>query len=276
MKNGTVTWTANSSSNGKAFDTSSFFFDDENSDKSYREDSADFNFGVRPMIIIKGKIVIKGGDGTLDNPYSLGDVPKAKGGQLLNTRYTGEYIEDGGVVWRIIGAQEDGTTKVISSGTLSDKDGRIQVTSMIGYRYLIYDPNNKKNVAYYINNKISKVFDTKDFVTHEIEVPIYKKKIVYSEETKVKKYKVKFRAPDMYEMFSAQPNENAGHFSYSYWLINSTEKSMLQGAIYDSGIPENESLSYYQKLGIRVVGYINKSKVISGGKGTYESPYKLK
>ena len=138
------------------------------------------------------------------------------------------------------------------------------------------NPKQKDNVAYYINNKISNNIDTSIFVNHDIKVPIYNKRIVYGEEKKTKTYNVKFSAPNIYEMFSAFPTENSGALSYSYWLINSVKGARREEALQDVGVPLNRDVGDYDYFGVRVVGYVKNSVVISSGSGTISDPYRLK
>ena len=141
---------------------------------------------------------------------------------------------------------------------------------------MIYNPKEKQNVAYHINNNISKYVDASIFVNHNISVPIYNKKIIYGEENKTNTYKAKFSAPNMYDMFSAQSNESTDYASYSDWLTNSSKVSRLQGALYDKGVPLNEAIDPYAEFGIRVVGFIKSDSIVTNGDGTINSPYILK
>ena len=276
MRPSTMSWVANKKDGKDAYLTRIYFFGDQYG-KRYLSYSYLDNYGVRPMFVIKGDSYIQDGDGSYINPYTFGDTKKAKGSSLLNTRFTGEYIENKGNLWRIIDTLEDGTTKVISSSTIFDSNGeRLSVTSMPGASELIYNPKQKDNVAYYINNKISNNIDTSIFVNHDIKVPIYNKRIVYGEEKKTKTYNVKFSAPNIYEMFSAFPTENSGALSYSYWLINSVKGARREEALQDVGVPLNRDVGDYDYFGARVVGYVKNSVVISSGSGTISDPYRLK
>lgn len=276
MKPLTMSWLANKKDEKNAYLTRNIFFGDDFG-KSYLAYSATDNYGVRPMFLIKGNSLITDGNGTIDDPYVFNETPKAKKGELLNTRYSGEYFEIGNEIWRIIEISSDKATKAISVGTIFDSNGnRINTDSMSNSNSLIYNPNKKNNVGYFINNRISKSVDSAGFINHTIEVPIYKKKIIYGNENSMKKYNVKFSAPNMYDMFSAMSKENHGSLSYSYWLTNSVEGTRYEAALTDIGVPINGEIGNYSQYGIRLVGYVNSNKVISSGKGTYMNPYVLK
>lgn len=268
MRPNTMSWVANSKDKKTAYLTRSFFFGNE-SNKTYLSYSVDDNYGVRPMMTIKGDTLIVSGDGTKENPYIFGDTKKAKGGTLLNERFTGEYISIDDYVYRIIKTNNDGTIKVISDFTVNDtEETAFEINGKI-----TYDPTKKSSIGYYINNRISEYINTKYFVKHEIEVPIYKNKIIYGQEIQTKKYNVVLSAPNMYEMFGAQPQSVA---SRSYWMINTSQKDHVGAGMLSMGVPINGQIEDETRLGVRVVGFLKKGTTISNGDGTKEKPYIIK
>lgn len=268
MRPNTMSWIANKKDGKNAYLTRSFFFGKEE-DKSYLSYSIDDNYGVRPMMTIKGDTLITDGNGTYNNPYVFGDVKKAKGGTSLNERFTGEYISIDGDVYRIIKTNSDGTTKVISDFTISE--AAVRNDSVDGK--FTYNPTDKSTIAYYINNRVSEYVNTKYFVKHEIEVPIYKDNIVYGNEIKNKKYEVVLSAPNMYEIFSAQPQNPV---SKSYWMLNTSQKEKIGAGLLEIGVPINGEVEFNTKLGIRIVAFTKKGTTISSGQGTVENPYVIK
>ncbi len=270
----TMSWTVNAKDKDMAYLTRNLFFD-EDAGKDYVPYPVNHNYGIRPMMTIKGDSLIKSGDGSVEKPYVFGDVKSAKGGDLVNTRLTGEFISINGEIYRIIQVEKDGTTKVISESTLGNYDDNLVCTASATSPIIVYNPKDKISAAYYINNKASSYVDTSYFVNHEIEVPVYDDAIVYGEESSVYKYKAVLSAPDMYEIFSAQTTMHLSPLSY--WLKNTSKsKKRLTGAITDIGVPINESIPDYLSLHMRVVGYLKKGTVISSGLGTFESPYIIK
>lgn len=275
LKPTTMSWTANSKDKKKAYVIRDIFYG-EASNQTYYLDDSSFNYGVRPKLVLKGDSLVVDGDGSYDNPYTFGETKAAKGGSHLNERYVGEYVVINDVLWRIVKVESDGSVKIISDDTLGDTFDRPLTTSSPESDSIVYNPKDKASHAYYINNKLDKYFDSTKLINHEVEVPVYGKTIVYGEEKKTEKYKVKLSAPNMYEMFSAQ-TAITGYQAHSYWLINTApEGDRIAGTISDTGVPINERLFEYSKFGVRVVGYLSKDTVISSGKGTYSSPYKLK
>ena len=275
MKPPTMSWVANPKGEKQAYVTRSIFFGDSYGNSFLPYDISD-NYGVRPMMVIKGDSLITGGDGTRGNPYVFGDVKRNSAGQPVHNRFSGEYITDGGVLWRIIDTMEDGTTKVISVSNITSPTSEVRCFPDPDSNRILYNPKDKMSVGYYIENSVSSFVDTSKFTKHIVEVPIYKNKIIYGEEVETKKYEVKLSAPNMYDLFSAQVQNLVGVHSQSYWLINSSQGKRIGGAITDIGVPLNEPIPDYYESGVRVVGYLKKDITISSGKGTENSPYRIK
>ena len=267
MRPSSISWVANGKDRKNAYASRGLFLDENK--KAYVAYNVNDNYGVRPMMVIKGGTLITSGDGTKEDPYVFGDVKKAKGGSLLNERFTGEYISIDGDTYRVIKTNNDGTTKVISDFTIDD----ILVAPTSSSEKIVYNPTDKTSVGYIINNRLAEFINTKHFVKHEISVPIYKNKIIYEEETKKEKYSVMLSAPDMYEIFSAQPQNIATN---AYWMINTSQKERIGAAIGINGYPINDKIGYDVELGSRIVAFAKKDTTISSGEGTANNPYVIK
>ncbi len=267
MKPVTMSWLSTSQDSKKAYLTRNVFYGSDY-EKSFVAYDITENYGVRPMLTIKGSTLITGGDGSYANPYTFGDSEPAKGSSLLNTRDTGEYISDGSFLWRIVDVMKDGTTKAISEEVITLAEAKQDSLS----ERITYNPKDKTSVGYYINNKVSEFVDTSKLVNHQIEVPIYQNKIIYGEESTTKKYNVVLSAPNMFEMFSAAPSST----SSSYWFLNTSLENGVGAALTEIGVPYNDKIGPYTTLSVRVVGYFKDSTIISTGKGTENSPYVVK
>ena len=265
MKTNTYSWISNSKDKNTAYVV--------NNIDNYVSTNPKYNYGVRPMMTIKGDTLMTGGEGRLDDPYVFGDVKRAKGGSLLNQRYTGEYISIDGSIYRIIKTELDGTTKVISDFTVGGRIDDVVTGANAGSKKIEYDPKNKASSAYFINNRVSEYENTKYFVKHDVKVPIYKKDIIYGEEIKTNTYKVILSAPNMYEIFSAKPSN---YRTDSYWMVNTSQADRTAGAVYDRGVVINGRIGDYERLHIRFVAFVKKDTTISSGEGTEEKPYIIK
>lgn len=263
-----ISWVRNEKDQKSAYATRNRFYDTPSRYMSFEKN---FNFGIRPILTIKGDSLVISGDGTKNNPYSIGDFTYAKADDKLNTRYTGEFIKYSGMLWRIIDVDSDGTTKVIADTTVYNNGNRVQTFYDTTSKAKIYNPKEKGNVGYFINNQAVQYFKTNYFVNKEIEVPIYKNAIKYGEEETTKKYKVKISAPNMYEMFSAFDYNSVS--MKSYWLLNSSKAQYTKALISDIGVVMYGEIRDNGEYGIRPVGYLDKNCTIVSGNGTFEKPY---
>ncbi len=268
----TISWTSNVNENGEAWATK-FAFTGIAGSSQYMYFDNDYNLGVRPVLTIKGDSLVISGDGTKENPYSLNDINKAKADEYLNTRYSGEYITYSGYLWRIVDISNDGDTKVISEIPITLIGGNDTIKYETTDTSKIYNPTQKGNIGYTINQKTGDSVDEKYFVTKEISVPIYKTIAKYKKEDSTKKYKVKFSAPNMYEMFSASLKSDETNIGY--WLINSSKEQYRKYLISNIGVVMFEQLSDNIESYIRPVGYLDKRVKIVSGSGTEKDPYKI-
>ena len=265
----TMTWTSNPNGKKKAVVFRDHFFID-GVDYHYNIYNQGLNFGVRPVMVIDGNMLVSGGDGTEKKPYVLEDYIAPVNHANVNERYVGEYIDYGGLLWRISKIEKDGTVRVIAEDSMFKSNEIYKIDYDTGSSKKIYNPKQKGNPGYIINNRASEFFNTKYAVVHEIEVPIYKKMPNYGKEVETKKYEVKVSAPNMYEMFGAISDNFK---SRSYWLVNSSKDVNIKSQVSDSGTVmfEFEAIAY--EFGIRPVIYLNKDCIVSSGRGTKYNPF---
>lgn len=261
-----IVWLANDKDDKEAWATRNGF---EERQTKYKSFNKKISWIVRPVLTIKKDTLIKGGDGTQHDPYTLGDLTAAKPNDKLNTRITGEYVTYGGYDFRIIETMADGTTKVIAQDVLRNDGEEIETSEEQNVQ--IYDPTKKGTVGYMIENLTSTYMKTNMFVKHEIEVPIYKDYAIYGKADSIKKYKVKFAAPLMHEMFSG----GDGLAYSSYWLRDSSKTPKRKFLVSNVGNLYEIKFDYDYKGGFRVVAHMNKNATILDGKGTAEQPYTL-
>ena len=271
VNNDTIGWTANTFDKKQA-NAYRNFFAGGSEDNDYMAFDKKFNFGVRPVMVIDGSMLISDGDGSVNKPYVLEDYIKPVTKVNVNERYVGEYITYSGMLWRITKIENDGTVRIISEDTLKNNDSNLEIDYETGSSKKIYNPKQKGNIGYVINNRASEYFDTKYAVQHEIEVPIYKSTPNYGKEVETKKYTVKVSAPNMYEMFSA----TSGDITIkSYWLVNSSKDVNIKNAVSDIGVVMFEPGAIAYEYGIRPVIYLDKNCTVTSGKGTRTKPFMI-
>ena len=121
QKNVSSWWTLTNYNNGSVYVVSK--------NSIYHSDPTDFEdivstSDVRPSIVLKKDILIKGGDGTKENPYRLkGDIERPKDTNTpLNKRVSGEYVMFAGKVYRIVDI-ENNLTKLVATDVLRNSEG---------------------------------------------------------------------------------------------------------------------------------------------------------
>lgn len=263
----TIDWVANAKTNKEGWTTREYFSD---STLKYMEFSKDYNFGIRPVLTIKGDALITSGDGTSEKPYMIDDYDIGKSGDKVNTRLSGEYIEYSNMLWQIIETTDSSLTKVISYNTMT-VDSLSDISYPLGETKNMYNPTKKGNIGYIINQKASDAVDEKYFVKNKIEVPLYKTLATYKGTSSTKKYNVKFHAPNMYEMHTAR-NSNTQR---SYWLMNSSSEEFRRYIVSEIGVVFYQKEGTPTDAGTRIVGYLDKDCQIVQGQGTKDNPYKI-
>ena len=262
----TLSLLANKKNDKEIYTTRSYFI---GLDSKYMSFDINYNFGVRPLITIKGDIKLNSGSGTADDPYVFEDRDIAKAGENLNSRYAGEYITYSGYVWRILEISDDGTTKVMLDENLKDNSQKVKIGYTTNDEAKIYNPNQKGNVGYFINNKVAEYINTNYFVSKNIEVPIYNDTASYTGNKTTKKYKVKLSAPSMYDLFTIS------NYNSSYWLKESSKKQYVKYVVSDNGTVYYTNLVDNFEAGVKLVGYLDKDCTVKNGKGTLSNPYEI-
>lgn len=266
----TISWTINSKDNTNAYAFRKMF---NGTDSIYYSFEKKHNFGVRPVITIKGDTLITDGDGSFSNPYVLTDFVKLEKNSHLNNRYIGEYVKYSNVLWIIQKIENDGTVKVICDRSLDNGSTRVKINYDESINKKIYDPSIKGNVGYKINNISSKYIDTSYFVNHTDTVPIYSDEPKYGGEIGNNKITAKIFSPNMYDVYSA---EGTLPYVESFWLMNSSKSSNEVPGVSETGTVMYGGASTTYSYGIRPVAYFDKKVIITSGKGTRNKPFIIK
>lgn len=271
LKPATMSWLANEKNNQEAYVTRNIFYGQTTPTPAISANKLN-NYGVRPVITIKGSSLIKSGVGTIEDPYVLEDHVEPKEFDKLNTRVIGEYLDYSNILWRISEIMPDGTIKIITDENISDTTDFLKISYDESINKKVYNPTQKGNIAYYINNDVTKYIDTTYLVEKTITVPIYKDNILYGKEIETVRYKALLSAPNMYEIFSAHTMRNT---MSSYWVLNSSTKEYHKGVVNEVGVVPTGEISDFDKHGIRLVAYLNAKTYITSGKGSINDPYQI-
>lgn len=217
---------------------------------------------IKPAITLSKDTRITSGDGTIDSPYRIGTENSVKRNTKVNKLDIGTKINYSGYTFIVAGKEKDGTTKVIMDGVL---EGDTLDNFLISYdtnsTSKIYNPKEKGNIAYQINNNLSKYIDTNIFVKKEYNVPIYNKSVTYKGKHDNKKYTGKLMIPSVFEVFSGAIN----NYYIPYWLIDGSLEEENKTMIDQDGTTAFFYREAGRKAGVKIKAYISKDAYIKSG-----------
>lgn len=227
---------------------------------------------IRPVITINSEMSILSGDGSITKPYKLNDYNYAKRNAKINTRLVGEYIEYSGLVFRIIGIDENENVKLIMANEWNIKPDDTPIYfSTLNLKKWEFDLNDELNPGYIINNDYLDYIGTKDMITMNYDIPVNDASVSY-DKYETTSIKAKVLLPKTYELFAASGNTG---YMYTYidkstndtslFAVNSTTAKVFE-------LDKSDFTSYAVKAVITLKGGLK----IKSGNGTVNSPYKLK
>ncbi len=234
---------------------------------SLYENSVDDNIVLTPVLNIVEDAIIVSGDGTLDDPFRLkGNKTSLKPGDKISDAKIGEYFTYSGYTWRVIGKEDDNTTKVIMDGVLQ-KDAENYYLAFTDTATINFNPSKKKNIGYSLANEVSSYLKTGLFVSKKIDYPKYSKEIGYKANKKSNSNKLKINIPSMYDLFSTSYID-----SYYWYKEYSNDKYCY---MYYLGNVKCSKYDFNDMHGIRVIAYLNDNVKVEKGKGLMNNQYVL-
>lgn len=246
------TWYNNFDSNNKVWSVKS------NTTEAYKDNVL---LNIKPAITLTKDIKIKSGDGTEDFPYKIGTETYAKRNMKVNKLDIGTSIEYSGYNFRVAGKEKDGTTKIIMSSLLSIDATNEYISYDTESPIKIYNPKEKGNIAYQINNVFVNYIDTNCLVKKEYNVPIYNKKVTYKGKHETKKYSSKIMIPSVFELFSAATNNT----DRAYWLIDGSKEEENKTMIDMDGTTAFYYKEIGRKAGVKIKAYLSKKAYVKSG-----------
>ena len=265
-----LVWLANNNENNQPWAVTSIY---QYPNRLMAMDTS-YLLNVRPAVTLKANTRIVAGDGTQGNPYQIMNEDTGRRLEAINQRHTGEYISYSGYIWRIMGAESDGTTAIVMNQVLMDNGSEINIGYTDEGTEKVYNPNVVGNIGYQINNQLNRYLVTDLLAQKEIEVPIYEAEITYKGKKETEKYKVRISISSTFDIFSAKGlNSSAG----GYWCIDSSRRVNTKVVVNPIG---NTYYDYadtddYLQRGVKVKAYLLKDVTITGGTGTLDDPYTI-
>ena len=89
-------------------------------------------YGVRPVANINSDVTIIGGNGTLTNPYVIGEVNDVTG-SLKDNSHVGEYVNYAGRNYRVVETSSLGTKLILDGYYDNNDDGIIEELDKMAY-----------------------------------------------------------------------------------------------------------------------------------------------
>lgn len=246
-----------------------------NNDGITTNDSTNIS-GVRPVVILNKNLYLISGNGTLTNPYQVGDYKMGKTNDLLNTRIIGEHVSYFGMSFRIADIDKEGYVKLISTGYLQNNTTKNYIYSSYNNSESVkrFNPTEEGNIGYQLNNEHLDYIDDSLMVSHEFILPTYDLNQKYSE-WKTTTFKAKLSIPVTYDMFAATNEQMTGQANY--WLLDYIDdnQAFMINSSNGKTFTINQS-SEYQSNGFKIVFYVDKNIKIKNGNGTSINPYVIK
>ncbi len=211
------------------------------------------HYEILPIITLSGEVEYSYGDGSLENPYAVGNP----GTSYLNQKGINEYISFNEKVWKIIDQDEIGT-KVVLDGVLENK-------RIFDKKYNKFESS---DIYKYLNGDYYKSF------SDELKEKIIKGKWYTGVYTSSNEYDYNSIYESSIEAYVGLLNINdLGLLEYEnvYTLTPSDSKNSVIFTVASDNTVYADSVS--RNKNIRPVLYLDSNSKIVSGKGSKEEPY---
>ena len=225
------------------------------------------NIVITPAINIIEDAIIVSGNGNSSNPFRLkGNTSYLKPGRNVSDAKVGDYLNYSGYSWRVIGKEDDGTTKIIMNDVIK-KASDVYDLPFTNSVSINFNTSKKENIGYSLINQISSYVNTSLFVSKKINYPKYSKDIGYNSDKKEDNYKLKINLPSMYDILSTSYDNEF------YWYKDYSNDKYCY--MHYLGMVKCDKYNENDSYGIRVIAYLKNNVKIKSGKGLQENQYTL-
>ena len=242
--------------------------------------------GVRPVANINSDTTVTGGNGTLTDPYMIGEVSDVTG-SLKDNSHVGEYVTYAGRNYRVVETSNQGTKLILDGYYDSNNDGIIEESDKMTYgenctlctaineeSFINWLSNNNDNDK---NKLISTTWYRGDYWGSSSTTHNYKTNL----ESTNNAYNGRVGLIRVGEMLSGQSEtilsknhtvSNSENNAEYYWTATPYSAS---GAwrVSNGGPARNTSVT--NASGVRPVIMISSDVTITSGNGTPNSPYQI-
>ena len=241
-------------------------------------------YGVRPVVGISSDTNITGGNGTLTDPYLIGEVSDVTG-SLKDNGHVGEYVTYAGRNYRVVETNDNGTKLILDGYYDSNNDGTLEASDYMAYgtNCTLCTTINEDSFINWIsnNNEVdkNKLVSTTWYRGDNFDYGgNYKDNL----ESTSNPYEGRVGLIRVGEMLSGQSEtilsknhttSNNYYNAKSYWT--STPYSASDAWYVHSGGYANDNGDVSGAFGVRPVIMIHPGVPITGGQGTPNEPYTL-
>ena len=240
--------------------------------------------GVRPVVNIKSDVTITGGNGTLTDPYLIGEVHNVTG-NLKDNGHVGEYVTYARRNYRVVGTSSTGTKLILDGYYDSNNDGTIEDSDKMvyGMNCTLCTTINEEPFINWIsnNNEVdkNKLVSTTWYRGDNFD---YGDNYKTNLESTSNSYEGRIGLIRVGEILSEQSetilskkhlSENNHQYAQPFWNATPHNTSSLAWSTYSVG--DAYGYSIQNKNAVRPVIMISPDVQITSGNGTFNSPYQI-
>ena len=239
--------------------------------------------GVRPVVNLSSSAIVTGGNGTITDPYIIGEVSDVTG-NLKDNSHVGEYVTYAGRNYRVVETSASGTKLILDGYYDSNNDGMIEDSDKMAYDSndnggctLCTTINEEPFVNWLSNN--SEIDKSKLVSTTWYRGDYFDKGDNYKDslESTSNPYEGRVGLIRIGEMLSGQSETMLTKITETYWVATPclypyTESEDAYWVAYNSGAA---SSSVLERKAVRPVIMISPNVQILGGNGTFNSPFRI-
>ncbi len=211
------------------------------------------SYGIRPVFTFKKDIEITGGSGTKEDPYKIDQKDKIN--------YVDSYVNINGDIWKVYYHKDKIVKLAYTNYVLENQNLTYSNTTSE------FDPKNRKNIAYYLNNQLYNSLSYKDYL---LDFNIYTGEVssdtsLYYENIYTSFVTGKVGLQNLFDYHNVDLDD--------YYLSNTTSSVGSMVYIYHNyGLLEEANVSDVKKI-VPVISISEENIHIENKDGTSSNPY---
>ena len=244
--------------------------------------------GVRPVIGISSDVTITGGNGTLTDPYIIGEVNDVTGG-LKEHSHVGEYVTYAGRNYRVVETSNQGTKLILDGYYDSNNDGTIEESDKMAYgttdgtctlctainedSFINWISNNNETDK---NKLVSTVWYRGDYFVEGDNYKDYLESTANPYEGRVGLIRVGEVLSGQSETILSKNHATSNNYNNAqvYWIATPYSASYAW-YVYIYGAASYNEFYVTHAVGVRPVIMIGPDVQITSGNGTFNSPFQI-